>query len=470
MSLTSTTARPAATSALGYLRDRMRKPQRHRLLHGYPAAAAMRPRPAGMDIDAAFDPAKGLLVGVLPHPFCNPKVAGCGFCTFPHQDYDHALARRLAESVVREIAARTANQPGLRRRPVAALYVGGGTANLTPPDAFRSICRALAAHFDLSQAEVTLEGVPAYFLKRQPLLMDVMREEMPARHFRLSMGVQTFDAGRLKAMGRDAFGDAGTFAAVTDAAHARGFTASADLLFNLPHQTLPEMKRDLARADALGLDHLGLYHLVMFRGLGTEWSRDPALLAGLPDNETAAANWAALREHLLAGGFVQTTLTNFERAGLAGTGRRFVYEELTFRPAEYDMIGFGPGGISVASTHASGIKLLNPEQAGAYLDAVARNPTSPWASFYSYGPEDLRAFRLTRRLAALEVGAETGTEELLALYDEDLIDFADDGLTRPTPRGMFYSDSIASLFARRAVAARRGVEIPEEAVSHGRMG
>ena len=58
------------------------------------------------------------------------------------------------------------------------------------------------------------------------------------------------------------------------AAHARGFTASADLLFNLPHQTPDEMRGDLGRADALGLDHLGLYHLVLFRGLGTAWSRD----------------------------------------------------------------------------------------------------------------------------------------------------------------------------------------------------
>ena len=76
------------------LDQRMSKPQRHRLLHGFPLAAAM---PFASDevrrmSDAAderfaprHDPDRELLVGVLPHSFCNPKIAGCGFCTFPHE-------------------------------------------------------------------------------------------------------------------------------------------------------------------------------------------------------------------------------------------------------------------------------------------------------------------------------------------------------------------------------------------------
>src|SRR5215469_12215216 len=59
------------------LRDRLRKPQRHLLLHGYPLAAAMRHRePGRLARDVFIDPHAGrdLLVGVLPHPFCNPAV------------------------------------------------------------------------------------------------------------------------------------------------------------------------------------------------------------------------------------------------------------------------------------------------------------------------------------------------------------------------------------------------------------
>jgi hypothetical protein len=42
----------------------------------------------------AYLPHRPLLVGVLPHAFCNPKIAGCGFCTFPHE-YMQAHKRPL---------------------------------------------------------------------------------------------------------------------------------------------------------------------------------------------------------------------------------------------------------------------------------------------------------------------------------------------------------------------------------------
>ena len=360
--------------AQSYLRGRMALPQRHRLLHGYPLAAATPHRPEGRTAEVVhdLDVPRGLLVGVLPHPFCNPAVTGCGFCTFPHEAYHADRAAEVVEHVVREIDGCLARQPGLASRRIAGLYFGGGTANLTPADPFRRLCRALAAGFDLADAEVTLEGVPAYFVKRKPLLIDILREEIPARHVRISMGVQTFDEGRLRQMGRLAFGTADTFAGVVRMAHARGCTASADLLFNLPGQTRDEMRRDVEQALRLDIDHLGLYHLVMFRGLGTAWSRDPALLAGLPTNEQAAENWLALRRQLLEGGFVQTSLTNFERARYPGGPRRFVYEEFSFQPDRYDMAGFGPGAISFSGGpyFTDGLKTLNPDAAAAYVAAV----------------------------------------------------------------------------------------------------
>jgi oxygen-independent coproporphyrinogen-3 oxidase len=77
-----------AARELSEVHRRMQRPQRHRLVHGYPRAAAM-PRIAadrGRDpVLPESDPGRGLLVGVLPHPSCNPAVAGCEFCTFPHE-------------------------------------------------------------------------------------------------------------------------------------------------------------------------------------------------------------------------------------------------------------------------------------------------------------------------------------------------------------------------------------------------
>ena len=438
------------------LRRRMRLPQRHRLLHGYPQAAAMLRRQGSAEWpfrDIEFGPAsaRGLLVGVLPHPFCNPALAGCGFCTFPHEAFNASKSQKIVDAVIREIKDRVGWWSALRRRPVTALYFGGGTANLTPPEPFRALCRTLAKTFDLTSAEVTLEGVPAYFLNRQPLLIDILRDEIPARHFRLSMGIQTFDVKMLERMGRLAFGDSDTFRAVVELAHARGFTVSGDLLFDLPGQNLNQMKSDIAHAVEIGLDHLGLYHLVMFDGLGTPWSKDSDLRAGLPSNEQACDNWLALRSDLLERGFYQSTLTNFERDEFQGSPRRFLYEECSFQPDRFEMIGFGPSAISF-TTHpclggvVPGAKIANPESSEDYLHSVARM-AAVWNRYFTYALPDLRIAYLTRRLSALMIDrrayrANFGSDplddfpgEFAALNQQSLIDISDT-VIKPTARNV----------------------------------
>jgi oxygen-independent coproporphyrinogen-3 oxidase len=456
-------ARPTADSPERVeLRRRMQRPQRHRLLHGYPLAAAMPRIEDEVRRDGflpKFDPRRGLLVGVLPHSFCNPAVAGCGFCTFPHEAFSARKAAVVIDHVVQEIDQSIRAHPALSGRAVAGLYFGGGTANLSPAEPFRKLCRALAHTFDLSDAEVTLEGVPAAFVNRTPLLVDILRDELPARHFRLSMGIQTFDQDRLRQMGRLGFGNAQTFRDVVRLGHARGLTVSGDLLFNLPAQTLDQMLDDVRRAVEIGLDHLGLYHLVMFAGLGTSWSRDPALLHSLPTNEQAAGNWLTLREMLLDLGFHQTTLTNFEREEFRGHDRRFVYEELSFRPDRYDMIGFGPTGISFAAPGLATVKVMNPDAASSYIAAVDRRRPA-WDRAFAYGPLELRIFHLTRRIAALQINRldyqsffrsdplDDFPREFQAMEEAGLVRVAD-GSIEPTPIGMFYADSIAGLLAWR---------------------
>lgn len=443
------------------VRARQARPQRHRLLHGYPMAPVM--PVIDYDDDLGPDPRRGLLVGILPHPFCNPAVKGCGFCTFPHENYSAVKGAAVVAGVVQEIDAAARANPELRRRSIEALYFGGGTANLTPAEPFRDLCRKAAEVFDLSGAEVTLEGVPAYFVHRKPLLLDVLQQEIGARHLRISMGVQTFHEDRLRQMGRLAFGTPATFREAVEAAHSRGFTASADLLFNLPGQTLDQLRDDVRKAIDLGVDHLGLYHLVLFEELGTEWANDPALLAAVPANEQACANWLALRELLLAAGFYQATLTNFERVAHRDTPRRFLYEESAFTPERFDVLGFGPSGFSFVADAKFGeaVKTLNTETSSAYLAAVQAGE-QPVERRFDFSRLDLRILYLTRKIARLSI-PRAGYR---ALFQSDpLADFplefeelmaagllqADADTLHLTPTGMFYADTVAGLLAWRRV-------------------
>jgi coproporphyrinogen III oxidase-like Fe-S oxidoreductase len=477
------------------LRRRMTLPQRHRLLHGYPLAAALHsaehvPEDRGVPFNRAK---RELLVGVLPHPYCNPAVAGCGYCTFPHEPGNAAKGTPVVQAVRSEIRSIIDCQiSDLFRRPITALYFGGGTANLTEPGPFHGLCKQLEADFDLKKAEVTLEGVPAYFLRGksrllalfgagEARLLDVLKSTLSARHFRLSMGIQTFDEDRLKTMGRTAFGNAETFQEVVELGHKLGFTASADLLFNLPGQTLEQMRHDVRRAVEIGLDHIGLYHLVLFRGLGTPWADDDNLLAELPDNERACENWLALREELLGLGFTQTTLTNFERKEYLNQQSRYQYEECSFLPDEYEMLGFGPSAVSYVATpdFGHGIKTMNPTGADDYVASVKRHRRI-WNKMFIYRPRDQKVLWLTRRLAALQIERDRYrklfyvdvvseyADEIRAMSDAGLIDVTNE-MIRPTAKGMFYSDSIAALFANQAIRTNRergpakiGQDAPDE--------
>ncbi len=470
MLTTIDTPPPAQDSTeLFQLRRRMRRPQRHRLLHGYPLAAAMPRIAEDLARDSILPPfvaSRGLLVGVLPHPFCNPAVAGCGFCTFPHEAFTSRKAAVVIDHVVREIGQTLEARPDLAGRQIAGLYFGGGTANLSPPGPFRELCRALARAFDFSAAEVTLEGVPAAFLDRSPSLVDILCEELPARHLRLSMGIQTFDQERLRQMGRLGFGNAETFRKVVQLGHARGLTVSGDLLFNLPGQPLDAMKDDVRRAIEIGLDHLGLYHLVMFAGLGTTWSRDQGLVDALPTNKQAAENWLELRGMLVALGFDQTTLTNFERREFRGGDRRFVYEESSFRPDRFDMIGFGPSGISFAGEGEGAVKVIHPDGSAAYNSAIEQGRPA-WDRAFAYSPRDRRVLHLIRRLSALSIERpdyrasfrsdplDDFPQEFAAFEGEGLVRITD-GTIEPTAAGMFYADAMAGLLSWKSLRSRRG--------------
>jgi oxygen-independent coproporphyrinogen-3 oxidase len=468
---------PARQSILGEeLRRRMSRPQRHRLLQGYPMAPLMSPAPAGFDPFRAIeiDPTRFLLVGVLPHTFCNPKVRGCGFCTFPHEKFEQEAVRRVVDKVATEIEDTVAREASLRGQRVEAVYFGGGTANLTPPAALERLIATLESAFDLGDCELTLEGVPRYFLLRQEALLDILADAH-VRHRRISMGVQTFDPGWLSRMGRDAFGDREDVRRVVDAAHRRGFTASVDLLFNLPGASLEHALADVRAAAELGADQICAYNLVLTADLGTEWARDPTLVNAMPDARSACATWLAVRESLLALGYVQTTLTNFERADVAETSRRFVYERASFDPATRDAIGFGPGAISTftGKGNRSVLKWMNAGTSRQFVESLLAKRRGV-ATVFEYTGRDARLLHLTRGFARLAIDrrayrrffAADAVDDFAAAFEAleraRLVVCANDAIEL-TEEGMFYADAVAGLLAHERTKELRA-ELDDVAV------
>lgn len=400
------------------------------------------------------DRGRALIVGVLPHTQCIPRVEGCGFCTFPHDAPGAYDKRKLTTNVVDDIRTVLSAEPeALQGRAVDAVYFGGGTANLTPIDDLRSLFDALARGFDLRNAEVSLEGIPKLFTSwfYEQLKMMVA---WPVRRRRISMGIQTFDSRFIEMMGRQSFGDQSLIRKLVKKCRSMDIGTSGDLLFNLPGQTATAMADDVDRALDCGLDQICLYNLVLYKGLGTLWSEIPKLVDAMPGNDEACAHWLHLRARLIAAGYVQTTLTNFERSDVAGD-RAFVYERASFSPDRTDGVGFGPLSISsfVDPAAQKGVKLVRRKDMQA----------SPWSGgdlYYAYGPAELRVLFVTRSLAKTSFSraayqamfhadvADDFPASFSVLENGDLLahDRSDDVVSL-TPRGMFYSDSVVATFA-----------------------
>lgn len=422
-------------------------------------AVGNRSEPPWLTVDRARD----LIVGVIPHTQCVPRREACGFCTFPHDPANKPSRLEMLSAVERDVLAVTA-APEVKGRRVHALYLGGGTANLSSTEEVERLLTTLRTHLVLDDAELTLEGTPALFESWFSSHLKSLAKQRVG-HRRISMGVQTFDPALLTLMGREKFGDAALVKKLAKKCRELAITTSADLLFNLPGQSLEQMERDVDTAIAAGLEQICLYHLVLYDGLGTPWAKEEALLRSVPDNGRAAQHWLTLRDRLLRAGYEQSTLTNFERKDLGS--KRFRYELASFSPDRTDALGFGPMSLSTFIDWPAnrGLKLLRRKHLGR----------AAWSGddlMFQYDEASLRLLFVTRSLATTRVDARTyaqrfGTtlqhdfaESLAALIAEQLVAVDETALSL-TPLGMFFADSVVSTLAAGAPRSGAGLHTAE---------
>ena len=168
-----------------------------------------------------------------------------------------------------------------------------------------------------------------------------------------------------------------------------------------------------------------------------------------------------MREALLAAGFVQTTLTNFERAELIATDRRFQYEELSFSPAHTNALGLGPLAIStlVDLPRLRAVKTVREKTNQSHQ----RKP----GLWFPYEKEDLELLFLVRSLPRLQVSratfqtlfgadfADTYAEPIEALLAEGLVTLTAEAL-HLSAQGMFFADAVAGLLGAQRAEQLKG--------------
>jgi len=198
-------------------------------------------------------------------PWCVRK---CPYCDFN----SHAAGPELPEDayVAALLADLRADLEHVGDRRLSSIFFGGGTPSLFSAKALAAIIDGLERLVGFSEdIEITLEANPGTFEQAK------FRDYRQLGINRLSIGVQSFQADKLKALGRIHDGDEAIRAA--DMARAAGFdNFHLDLMHDLPDQSLEDALSDLRIAIAQQPTHLSWYQLTLEPNT-VFWSQPPQL-------------------------------------------------------------------------------------------------------------------------------------------------------------------------------------------------
>ncbi len=185
-------------------------------------------------------------------PWCVRK---CPYCDFNSHRADPsvdplAYVDRLLLDLEYELEACVS-------RPIASVFIGGGTPSLLEADALARLLDGIARRCSVETGvEITLEANPGTAEARR------FRAYRRAGVNRLSLGVQSLDDAMLARLGRvHSSADAQrAYAMARDA----GFdNVNLDLMYGLPEQTLAQAMDDLHGAIAWDAEHLSWYQLTL---------------------------------------------------------------------------------------------------------------------------------------------------------------------------------------------------------------
>jgi oxygen-independent coproporphyrinogen-3 oxidase len=367
-------------------------------------------------------------------PWCVRKCPYCDFNSheapgpIPEAAYVDALLADLQQEL-----------PAVWGRPIHSIFIGGGTPSLMSPEGLERLLSQLRALLGFSPAiEITLEANPGTVEQQR------FAEFRAAGINRLSIGIQSFDGEKLRALGR-IHGRAEALRAA-EAAHGSGFdNFNLDLMFGLPGQEQAQALADLRQAIALAPAHLSWYQLTIEPN--TAFAHAPPVV---PEDEVLWAMQERGQETLTAAGYVQYEVSAYAREG-ARCRHNLNYWQFG------DYLGIGPGAHGKFTLPAEGrvVRSWKQRHPQKYLETAGGREVV--VGRQELGREDLalefmmNALRLTQGFDSRLFQEHTGMP--LAVVARPLERAQELGLLEwqplrivPTERGRNYLNELLQLF------------------------
>lgn len=317
-------------------------------------------------------------------PFCATRCGYCDFNTYTAAELGSAPgASREAylESVAREVALARGvlGDPP----PFATVFFGGGTPTLLDPAEQGGILARLRDEFGLApDAEVTTEANPDSVT---PASLERLVE---AGFTRISFGMQSSAPHVLRMLERT-HTPGRALEAVRWAREAGFSSASLDLIYGTPTETLDDWRATVEDALTAEPDHLSAYSLIVEDGTRFA-ARVRRGEVPLPDEDDLADKYKVADTLLRQAGLEWYEVSNWARPGHA------CRHNLAYWRGD-DWWGFGPG----AHSHVGGVRFWNVKHPRTYAGRLA-DGFSPAAGRERLTAEDRRIERILLELRLRE--------------------------------------------------------------------
>ncbi len=278
-------------------------------------------------------------------PWCVKKCPYCDFNShesrgeIPEKRYVAALIADLEQSV-----------PRVYGRKIKTVFFGGGTPSLFSAEAINDILSAVRMLTPLDYgAEITLEANPgtvdtAHFIGYKEAGVN-----------RVSLGIQSFHADYLKALGRihndkEALEVAKLALNIFD-------RVNLDVMYALPNQTLEHALADAQMAICLNPDHLSFYHLTLEPN--TPFHHSPP---SLPSDDTSADMQEQIEALLNEHGYM-----HYETSAFCKPQSQAKHNLNYWQFGDY--LGIGAGAHSKLSYHDKITRETRHKHPNAYMQA-----------------------------------------------------------------------------------------------------
>jgi oxygen-independent coproporphyrinogen-3 oxidase len=360
-------------------------------------------------------------------PWCVRK---CPYCDFnSHERGGELPEREYVDALVADLEAML---PAVWGRRLRSVFIGGGTPSLFSPEAIDRLLSAVRARMPLEpDAEVTLEANPGTADAGR------FRGYRDAGVNRLSLGIQSFDDEKLRALGR--IHSAADARRAIEMAQASFDNINLDLMYGLPGQTQEQARADLRAALAFGTAHLSAYQLTLEPN--TVFYRKPPLL---PEHDACADMQLAAEELAGAAG-----LEHYETSAFARPGMRCRHNLNYWEFGDY--LGLGAGAHGKISFPDRVTRHERAKQPREYLAAPATTQEIVVAPRNLPFEFMLNALRLLEGVRTSLFQERTGlpiaviTRKLAGAREQGLLE-DDSARLRPTRRGRLFLNDLLQLF------------------------